>query len=145
MINPLDLTNQTLKATGARGKKLVFYLPIWNQGTWADAFLIQGGGSTIGTYTDRLGTGTYTNKVRYFLGALPKDSLDITSAVTAGTYSTATLGVGGYTGLATMLRLEITVDKHAPAGPIPITVKATPATRKYSSQNDSVQLKLTVK
>ena len=142
---PLDLTNQTLKATGARGKKLVFYLPIWNQGTWADAFLIQGGGSTIGTYTDRLGTGTYTNKVRYFLGALPKDSLDITSAVTAGTYSTATLGVGGYTGLATMLRLEITVDKHAPAGPIPITVKATPATRKYSSQNDSVQLKLTVK
>jgi len=140
---PLDLTNQTLKVTGARGKKLAFYLPIWNIGSTPDSFLIQGSDSVTGAYTNGKVIGTYTNLVNYFLGAIPQGSLTNTPAVVAGTFSTATLAPGAFTGEATMLRAEITVDKHAPKGITTNTIKATSSGNFLKT--DSVRVILTVK
>ena len=129
---PSPISKETLTINGGRGKKLVFYLPIWNAGNNTDSFLIRGDSDVAGTYT-----------VKYFLGAFPKESLDITSAVTAGTFSTTALGPGAFTGDATMLRVEITVDKHAPKGTSLVTVTGTSIVNLLKA--DAVRVALTVR
>ena len=126
------LSQETLAVTGARGRKFVFYLPIWNAGNYSDTFLLRGTGDVAGTYT-----------VKYWLGAIPSESLDVTAAVKAGTFSTSALGAGAFTGLATMLRVEITVDKHAPKSVSLIKINAIPSANVLKT--DTVQVKLTVK
>ena len=117
----------------ARGQKLVFYLPIWNVGYSTDSFLIYGSGDVAGAYT-----------VKYFLGAIPKESLDVTSMVKAGTFSTATLASGAYTGDATMLRVEITVDRHAVSKSTSV-VTISGMSSVNIQKTDSVRISLTVK
>ena len=127
-----SITKQTLAVTAGRGSKHVFYVPIWNAGNNTDAFLIRGDGGVAGTYT-----------VNYFLGAIPRESVNITSAVTAGTFSTGTLGPGAFTGVATMLRVEITIDKHAPKDKSAVTITGTSSTNIMKT--DAVRVALTVR
>ena len=93
-----EATTDTVK----RGKKGVFYLAVQNDGSVADSFRIQGAGDSTG----------FT--VKYYYGA--KGDLDITDAVVAGTFSTSTLNAGHVTGDATMIRVEVVVDKTVAKG-----------------------------
>ena len=111
---PNPITAQTLSLKGKRGKKLVFYVAFQNKGNGPDSFVVQGSGSAPGVFT-----------VQYFLGAHPRESTDITSAVVDGSFSTATLAPGAFTSEATMMRVEITVDRSAPPGVIPAVITGT--------------------
>jgi len=103
-------TDQTLSKRIGRGKKLRFYIPVQNEGTTPDAFVVTGAG----------GTGDFD--VRYYLGA--KGDIDVTDAVVNGTYQTSTLAIGAIQNDATMLRMEVIASKTVLVGvtnSIPVT------------------------
>lgn len=80
-------------------KGLSFFVTVRNVGSAPDQFTVQGDGNVTG----------FT--VNYFLGAIPNDSVDVTSAVESGVFSTDTLAAGAVTSVATMLRIEVFADK----------------------------------
>ena len=78
-----------------------FYIAVQNIGTARDRFLVQalqisGGAGFTPTY---------------FLGARSRDSVDVTAAVEAGTFSTSTLAPNAITSDTSMIRVEVTADK----------------------------------
>jgi hypothetical protein len=83
---------------------VTFYVAVKNIGTSADQFLVQG---------QQVGNVTQGFTVKYFLGASsnPSESVDVTAAVNAGTFASATLEAGAVTGDATMIRVVIYADK----------------------------------
>jgi len=117
---------QALTMTARRGEKRVFHIYIQNDGTGTDSFAVQGGGSDS----------NFT--VRYYTGTIGR--IDITSAVTAGTYIAKNLGVGA----AQIIRVEITVNAKAPIGGMkPCVIKST--SQKDTSRQDAVKAVVTVK
>jgi hypothetical protein len=102
---PAPLDQQTYTQKCKLGKKRVFYVNIANLGNNPDSFTISGSQDLPGSYS-----------VKYFLGAIPQDSVDITSLVQSGSYKSSTMAGGAVTGIATMLRVEVTVDSAAMVG-----------------------------
>ena len=78
-----------------------FYIAVQNVGTASDRFLVQ---------AQQIAGGTGWTAT-YFLGAKPKDSVDVTAAVESGAFSTSTLAPNAITSDTTMLRVEVTADK----------------------------------
>ena len=98
--------NGIINATGAgqefiqnihRGAKkgLRFFVMLRNVGSAPDRFTVQGDGNNA----------VFT--VNYFLGAIPKDSVDVTSAVQSGVFSSSTLAPAATTSDSTMIRVEV--------------------------------------
>ncbi|HXI82565.1 MAG TPA: choice-of-anchor D domain-containing protein [Verrucomicrobiae bacterium] len=83
---------------GARSG-LKFFVSLQNIGTTSDRFTVQGDSGSTG----------FT--VHYFLGAVPNDSVEVTSAVESGVFSTSTLAPGATISPATMIRIEVFADK----------------------------------
>lgn len=90
-----DGTNQARSASKAVGASVTFYISIQNDGAAADSFKVSGAGSTT------------MYSVRYYKG-----TTEITSAVVAGTYQTASLAVGS----ATQVKAVVKVKSTATAG-----------------------------
>ena len=82
------------------------------------------------------GSGGFT--VTYRLGAKPADSVDITAAVVAGGFSTATLAAGAVTGDATMIRVEVLADKALVSPKTTKTFKLTFASPGDPTKQDAV-------
>ena len=121
-----SLDQQTLVQKGRIGKVKKFYVSIRNLGNVADHFSIQG---------------IQTNcTARYFLGAFPAESLDITPAVVAGTFSSSLLAGGAVTGDATLIRVEVT-----PTGSGNCEVEVKGASTVNALKTDSVRARVTVK
>jgi putative transposon-encoded protein len=97
---------------GAR-KGLRFFVALTNVGSSPDRFTMQGDGNIPG----------FT--VNYFLGAIPKDSLDVSSAVESGVFSSSTLAPTATTSDSTMIRIEIFADKTLVAKNAMATFKLT--------------------
>jgi hypothetical protein len=76
-------------------KGLRFFVMLRNVGSAPDRFTVQGDGNTA----------VFT--VNYFLGAIPKDSVDVTSAVQSGVFSSSTLAPAATTSDSTMIRVEV--------------------------------------
>jgi hypothetical protein len=123
---------QQLSANARRGRRRVFYVRIQNDGNATDTFHVQGTGDTV--------QGT---SVRYFLGAMRREALDITDAVKAGTYTTASMAGGATTGDATLIRVEITADKLAFSGFYETAVTVTSTTNP--ARSDTVKATVVVK
>jgi hypothetical protein len=123
--------SQTVSLKAGHGRKKVFYVAIRNAGNVSDSFLVQGSGDVAQGFT-----------VRYFLGAIPRQSLDITDAVKAGTYTTSTLAAGATTGDATLIRVEMKVTKDATTGFKPNLIKLISTTDP--SKSDTVQATVAV-
>jgi hypothetical protein len=125
-------TFQTDVRQSARKRTRVFYVRCQNTGNNVDTFTV-------------LGTGNIPQgiAVRYFLGAVPKEAVEITNAVLAGTFATATLGPSAVTGDATLIRVEVTADANALPGSYPtlITLKST----SNPSKLDAVKATVTVR
>jgi hypothetical protein len=88
-------TNQTRSASKAIGTSVTFYVSIQNDGAAADSFKVSGAGSTT------------MYSVRYYRG-----TTEITSAVVAGTYQTASLAVGS----AVQIKAVVKVKSSATVG-----------------------------
>jgi len=115
---------QTRAVSTSVGVSKTFVIKVWNDGTGSDSYLLQGPGSTI----------SFTAK--YLKGA--SGSTDITAAVTAGTYKTASLSPGkGVT-----IRLVITIAANAPSGSTQNWL-VTAASQQNSSAQDAVDAQLT--
>jgi len=112
---------------GAR-KGLKFYVAVKNTGTANDNFLVHGDGSS----------GGFT--VSYFLGAKPSESVDVTAAVEAGTFSTATMAPGAVTGSSTMIRVEVLADKTLVAAGTTKTFTLTFSSASDPSSEDAVRV-----
>jgi hypothetical protein len=80
-------------------KGLRFYVTVTNVGSAPDRFTVQGDGNDTG----------FT--VTYYLGAIPNDSVEVSSAVESGVFSTSTLAAGATTSDSTMIRVEVFADK----------------------------------
>jgi hypothetical protein len=106
--NTTNSVNQFISQKVSRGAKSgrKYYVAVKNIGSGADRFLVQGQ-EIFG------GTGWTAN---YFLGAKPSESVDVSAAVGASTFSTSTLGPAQATSVATMLRVEIFADKTVAKG-----------------------------
>ncbi len=109
---------QEIAVKAGRGRKKVFFVRIQNNGNAADTFRVEGTGDVPQGIS-----------VRYFLGAIPREAVDITSAVLSGAYATATMEASAFTGDATLIRVEVTVDKQAAPGfyPTSITIRSASA------------------
>ena len=115
---------------GAR-RGLRFYVTLRNVGSAPDRFTVQGDGNDTG----------FT--VNYYLGSVVKDSLDVSSAVESGVFSSSTLAAGAITSTATMLRVEVFADKTLVGKGVTKTFKLT-----FSSAGDPTKVdvvKITVK
>jgi hypothetical protein len=115
---------------GAR-RPLRFYVTLRNIGSAPDRFTVQGDGNDTG----------FT--VHYYLGSVVKDSLDVSSAVESGVFSSSTLAAGAITSTATMIRVEIFADKALVERGVTKTFKLT-----FSSAGDPTKVdvvKITVK
>jgi hypothetical protein len=101
-----------------------FYVAVKNKGTGSDQFFVQG----------QQISGGQGFTANYFLGAKPSESVDVTTAVEAGTFATATMEAGAVTGDATMIRVVIYADKT-------IVEKGTTATftLTFTSAGDSTK------
>ncbi|MCG3149753.1 MAG: hypothetical protein PCFJNLEI_03218 [Verrucomicrobiae bacterium] len=118
---------------GKAGKPRYFYISVQNDGNTSDSYTVAGPTSLPGFAS-----------IRYFLGASPKqDLLDITGAVGAGTYTTASLAVGATTGDATLIRVEFIVDSLAVAGSQSFLVTLTSTSNP--AKQDAVKATITVK
>jgi hypothetical protein len=100
-----------------------YYVAAENDGSGSDQFTVQGAQISGGS--------GWT--VNYFVGAKPSESMDITTAVQAGTYTTAAMAAGAVTGDSTMIRAEVFADKTL--------VKGTQATftLTFTSVSDATQ------
>ena len=76
-----------------------FYVSLKNTGSGADRFTVQG----------NVGITGFT--VNYFLGAILRDSTDVSSAVESGVFSSSTLAPAAITSPSTMIRVEVYADK----------------------------------
>jgi hypothetical protein len=90
---------QKVQRGARKGKR--YYVALQNIGTANDRFLVQ-------AQQIAGGTGWTAN---YFLAARPRDSVDVTAAVEAGTFSTSTMAPGAITGDTSMIRVEVFADK----------------------------------
>jgi len=106
---------------------LKFYIAVKNSGTANDNFLVHGDGSS----------GGFT--VSYFLGAKPSDSVDVTAAVEAGTFSTSTMAPQAITGSSTMIRVEVLADKTIVAAGTTKTFTLTFTAGSDPSSQDAVR------
>jgi hypothetical protein len=88
-----------------------FYVSLRNVGSSPDHFTIQGDGNDTG----------FT--VNYYLGSAVRDSLDVSSAVESGVFSSSTLAPTAITGDATMIRIEVFADKNLVGRGVPKTFK----------------------
>jgi hypothetical protein len=124
--------DQTVSRKSARKRTKVFYIRCQNTGSTVDTFTVLGGGNVPQGVS-----------VQYFVGAMPKEAVEITSAVVAGTYTTASLAPGAITGNATLLRVQVTADSDALSGSYStlITFRST----SNPSKVDAVKTTLTVK
>lgn len=106
-------------ADGKGGVK--YYVAVQNVGSGSDQFTVQS--------TQISGGQGWT--VNYLLGANPKDSVDITAGVNAGTYATGSLAPGAVTSDSTMILVEVFADKT-------VVTKGTTAifTLTFTSVND---------
>jgi hypothetical protein len=120
---------QELAVKAGRGRKKVFFVRVQNDGNSADTFRVEGTGDVPQGIS-----------VRYFLGAIPREAVDITSAVQGGAYSTATMEASAFTGDATLIRVEVTVDKQAASGSYPtlITLRSASAPAKADAVKATV-------
>jgi hypothetical protein len=123
---------QEIVQKGKRGKPRVFYVNVVNAGNNTDSFKVQGNNDEPGLFT-----------VKYFLGAVRSDSVEITGAAKSGSFSTGTLAAGASTSDATMLRIEVTPDRAAPPGTYSVLVTTTSGADL--SKSDSVKATVSVK
>jgi hypothetical protein len=135
---PTDLALQSVKQNGkrcnpkvfndparrSRCPKRTFYFSLQNLGTDPDAFKIKGTADVPGVFY-----------VRYFLGSRNFGGItnEITAAVTAGNYTTATLAPKTITGNATWIRAEVTLDPLATQGTTDIVITATSASNAFKT------------
>ncbi len=102
---------------------LRFYVVVQNIGTSPDNFNVQGNAGSAG----------FT--VHYFLGAIPKESTDVTADVESGAFSTSTLAPGASTSVPTMIRVEVLADKTVVGKGNTQTFKLT-----FTSANDPTKV-----
>ena len=88
------------------GQKCKFFVAVKNAGSDPDQFKIDADPSPSG----------FT--VKYFLGAKPAFSTEVSDAATNATLATATMAAGAHTGDATMMRVVVKADKHVPRGTV---------------------------
>ncbi len=139
-------TNETLVQKGSRGAKKVFYVLFKNAGNAADAFQLRPNEKGLIATNNTVVTTNAT--VRYFLGANPKDSSDVTAMMEAGSLTTGTLAPGAVTDDTTLLRVEITASKNTKTIKIPSgtnTVVITGSSAHDSTKSDSVAAVVPVK
>jgi hypothetical protein len=132
MTPPTPIAQQTYTQKGRAGKKRVFYVNFSNLGNTPDSFRVQGPAGVPGQY-----------EVRYFLGAYPKESIEITGTIVSGTYLTSMLAAGAVTGDATMLRVEVTPDAVLQSNTNNVVLTATSTVNP--SKADSVQATVIVR
>jgi hypothetical protein len=106
----------------AEGKHgVAYYVAVKNDGSTPDQFTVHGG---------QIGGGSGWT-VKFYLGAKPSESVDVTTGVLAGTFATSSMEAGAVTDESTMIRAEVFADKT-------LVVKGTKATftLTFSSVND---------
>jgi hypothetical protein len=96
-----NVHRQTPKALQKSKHGVRYYVAIENVGSVVDQFNVQS--TQI--------SGGQGFAVKYYLGAKPVDSVDITAAVEAGTFATTSMAPGAITGDTTMIRAEVVADK----------------------------------
>ena len=135
VINSTGAAQEIVQKIKRGGKKPVkFYINVQNVGTSDDSFLVLGTGSTAG----------FT--VHYFIGAVAKESADITSQVVAGTFSTSTLASGAITSIPTMIRVEVlAADKTLLGAGATQTFMLTFTSANDPSKVDAVNATVTAK
>ena len=128
---------QEVVQTVRRGAKVPvrFYVSVENIGSGTDQFLVQGDGSS----------GGFT--VSYFLGANPNpaDSVNVSSAVTAGSFATSTMAPEAVTGDTTMIRVEVLADKNIVAKGTTKTFTITFTSASDPTKQDAVRATVTAK
>jgi hypothetical protein len=129
-----SLSKQTVTVSGGSGSKHVFYVMFQNIGNNPAFF-------NIGVAESFSATNTVA---RYFLGAKPSDSTEVTSMVESQTLTTATLAPGAYTSDSTMLRVEIDIGKKSPKGTNTVVITVT-APNEVPVRSDQVQARVIVK
>src|SRR2546427_641182 len=120
-----DGTGQTKSQSIKAGRSATFNVMIQNDGSATDSFTVQGNGSSTG----------FT--VKYYAGS--SGNTDITTAVTAGTYTTGNLGPGANQ----IIRAAVTVARGIASG----TVKDCLMTTRSVGDNlkrDTVKARVTV-
>jgi len=123
---------------GAR-QPVRFYVTLKNVGSAPDHFTVQGDGN--GGESNIVG---FT--VNYFLGSAVRDSLDVSSAVKSGVFSSSTLAPTAITGDATMMRIEIFAANKTLLGKnVPATFKLTFTSASDPSKVDVVRAKVTTR
>lgn len=110
---------QTRSFTTGRGVSRTFVVKVWNDSSSADAYLVKGAASLSG----------FT--VKYLKGA--SGTTDITAAVVAGTYRTASLAPGA----GVVIRMVITIASNAPTG-VTRDFLVTATSARDSSAKDAV-------
>ena len=80
---------------------VAYYVAVKNDGSAPDQFTVKGG---------QLSSGAGWT-VKYYLGAKPSESMDITAGVMAGNFQTSLMGPGVVTDESTMIRVEVFGDK----------------------------------
>jgi len=127
---------QEVKQFARRGasRPTRFFVSLRNIGSTADRFAVQGDG----------GVTDFT--VHYFLGAIPSDSIDVTSAVESGAFSTTTLAPGAITSGDSMIRVEIfAADKTLVAKGATATFKLTFSSVSDPTKADVVKATVTAR
>jgi hypothetical protein len=114
---------------------VTFYVAVKNIGTGSDQFLVQG----------QQVTGGQGFTADYSLGAKPSESVDVTAAVEAGTFATATMEAGAVTGDATMIRVVIYANKTIVAKGTTATFTLTFTSASDSTRQDTVRATVVAK
>jgi hypothetical protein len=134
IINTTGIGQEVVQKVVRGAKQPVkFYVAVQNVGSGADQFLVRGDGSS----------GGFT--VRYFLGAKPVDSIDVSSAVVSATFATSTMAPGAFTGDATMVRVEVLADKNIVAKGTTKTFTLTFSSTNDPTRQDTVRATVTAK
>ncbi len=129
---------QSIAVKARRRSRQVFYIRVQNTGNRPDSFAVSGTGDILCPGIDTTNGVT----VAYFLGADHRDDTDITAAVKAGTFRTGTLAPGAVTGDATLIRVEMKVDRYAWPCFYPATMTFTSVAD--ATKSDAVQAVSTV-
>ncbi|MGA2602632.1 MAG: choice-of-anchor D domain-containing protein [Verrucomicrobiia bacterium] len=107
-----------------------YYVAVENDGSGPDQFTVQS--------TQVSGGSGWT--VNYYIGANPSESMDITTAVQAGTYETAAMETGAVTGDSTMIRAEVFADKTLVKKGTQATFTLTFTSVSDTAQQDTVRI-----
>jgi hypothetical protein len=103
-----NVSRTTPKAIEEGKHGVTYYVAVKNIGSGDDQFDVQST-QISGQNCANVPGGGFT--VKYYLGAKPADSIDITTAVEAGTFAMGTMGPGAVTADSTMLRVVVFADK----------------------------------